>query len=343
MSTPNLLAVFKKNCSKAKRPHKFSLLSEQAATVSKRPRKPRSKAPPRTPKAIAVGGETKQQPKRRGRPPKKKEVGVGVVGVSVVPPPPPPPPIAAPDLAIATKAARLEDFHAVADLRLSVFAGTHGGTQKERNELRAKAWEKMVERRVKGATCLVAHAMLGTHDQDDCAAVLEDPPSSSPFAPPAAAAADPCSSSSSSPPTVLVGTLECSSHEFARVDMRPDLDGRRLYITEVAVSERMRRRGVALTLLKAAEERARRSGIAALYLHVDAGNPAALGLYRRAGFTPLRETVETYNFASALGLLSGAYALTKHVLMIKELDVPPPPPPPPPPAAATFQEADWCI
>ena len=89
--------------------------------------------------------------------------------------------------------------------------------------------------------------------------------------------------------------------------------------------------------------RARRSGIAALYLHVDAGNPAALGLYRRAGFTPLRETVETYNFASALGLLSGAYALTKHVLMIKELDVPPPPPPPPPPAAATFQEADWCI
>ena len=42
-----------------------------------------------------------------------------------------------------------------------------------------------------------------------------------------------------------------------------------------------------------------------LYLHVDAHNDAAIRLYLRAGFQRVEETMETFNFASALGLLSG--------------------------------------
>ena len=76
--------------------------------------------------------------------------------------------------------------------------------------------------------------------------------------------------------------------------------GARLYITEVAVAKGCRRQGVGMALLQAAENVAR-SGYAppaaesgainrdvergpALYLHVQAGNLGARGLYERAGF-----------------------------------------------------------
>ena len=183
--------------------------------------------------------------------------------------------------AIETKTANVEDFLAVADLRLSVFAGGD----------RATAWEKITERRMKGAVCLVAHV----------------------------------TSNHSSP--LLAGTLECSSHEFSCDKMWPELDdGARLYITEVAVAPRLRRRGVALALLRAAEGHAREGGVQALYLHVEANNAAALRLYRRAGFRALRETAETESFSRALGLC----AHKKHTLMSKEL-------------FSEIQETAWCI
>jgi ribosomal protein S18 acetylase RimI-like enzyme len=249
-------------------------------------------------------------------------------------------------LEVNTRLATLYDFHEVADLRLSVFADeVH---ENQRVKLRAKAWEKMIERRVKGATCIVAHAGLGSAARNGWAATLDFEDEKQGKAADCAvdrADGNDLDSHTSAGPSMLVGTLECSTHEFSRVDMQPALEtGARLYITELAVGTGMRRRGVALKLLRAAEAYGRNRGARALYLHVDAANAAALGLYHRAGFRTLRETVETYNFASALGLLSGNYALTKHILMMKEIDKDDGRMAPEPcEGSAVLYEADWCI
>ena len=51
----------------------------------------------------------------------------------------------------------------------------------------------------------------------------------------------------------IVGTLECSTHEFDRAPLR-GYEGERFYVTEVAVAPHMRRRGVALKMIHAAEQ-----------------------------------------------------------------------------------------
>jgi len=113
----------------------------------------------------------------------------------------------------------------------------------------------------------------------------------------------------------IIGTLECSTHEF---DLSPlPGTGRRLYITEVAVKQEFRRRGVARALLRGLEDLARHQDADVLYLHVDTENSGALDLYHRAGFVEIDETAETYNFAEALGLHSGSFAKTRHILMRK--------------------------
>jgi len=125
--------------------------------------------------------------------------------------------------------------------------------------------------------------------------------------------------------------------------------GARLYVTEMCVDASMRRCGVGLALLEAAEDLAQRdfmppagrNGLAVdsgtgsagvgsdvsdtgalrptLYLHVDARNGAALRLYLRAGYQAVRETPETARFAEGLGLRSGQNAKRTYLLMAKSL------------------------
>ena len=102
----------------------------------------------------------------------------------------------------------------------------------------------------------------------------------------------------------VVGTLECSTHEFDRAPLR-GFEGARFYVTEVAVAPHMRRQGVALQMIRAAEQLAVDRDVRVLYLHVETHNEAAVRLYLRAGFQRVEETAETFNFAAALGLLSG--------------------------------------
>ena len=58
----------------------------------------------------------------------------------------------------------------------------------------------------------------------------------------------------------------------------------RAYVSNVAVSPRHRRRGVARALLGAAERRAARLGQAEIWLHVDAENAGANALYDALGY-----------------------------------------------------------
>ena len=55
-------------------------------------------------------------------------------------------------------------------------------------------------------------------------------------------------------------------------------------ILTLAVAPWARRQGVGLVLVEAAAAEAARQGAAAMFLEVAADNPAALGLYQRAGF-----------------------------------------------------------
>ena len=57
-------------------------------------------------------------------------------------------------------------------------------------------------------------------------------------------------------------------------------------------------------------------GVRVLYLHVDVRNEAAIRLYLRAGFQRVEETMETFEFASALGLLSGKNGLKKDIFSL---------------------------
>ncbi|MEO0406504.1 MAG: GNAT family N-acetyltransferase [Cyanobacteria bacterium P01_A01_bin.135] len=82
-----------------------------------------------------------------------------------------------------------------------------------------------------------------------------------------------------SAPLPVVGTLELSVR-------RPWWTGDRyIYISNVAVDRRFRRRGIAQRLLQASEGIGRSWGLSQLQLHVMADNAPARQLYGRAGYT----------------------------------------------------------
>jgi ribosomal protein S18 acetylase RimI-like enzyme len=60
--------------------------------------------------------------------------------------------------------------------------------------------------------------------------------------------------------------------------------GRDAFVDELYIEPEFRRMGLGRRALGFAEERARKLGVNALHLEVDAGNDAALELYRRAGY-----------------------------------------------------------
>lgn len=165
---------------------------------------------------------------------------------------------------ITTSLATVSDFASIADLRLSVFT-PYGDPVRQRYRVRAR--EKMIERRMKGATCIVARVdgevayggeAMATAGAAAAMATLSGDPttaaeahfSAMQWAQGTAGNKEDGGGSYDSP---IVGTLECSTHEFDRAPLRGH-EGERFYVTEVAVAPHMRRQGVALKMIRAAEQ-----------------------------------------------------------------------------------------
>ncbi|MGO8758451.1 MAG: GNAT family N-acetyltransferase [Terracidiphilus sp.] len=71
---------------------------------------------------------------------------------------------------------------------------------------------------------------------------------------------------------------------FAIVEWTTMPKGTIAYIQTIEIHPDLRRRGIAAELLRRAEDSARAAGAQAIWLHVDAGNAAAILLYERRGY-----------------------------------------------------------
>lgn len=80
-----------------------------------------------------------------------------------------------------------------------------------------------------------------------------------------------------------------------------DLDGRIAYITSVSVMPVWRGHGIASRLIARCVENAAALGHMAIELEVGTRNEAALGLYEKHGFLPVRASAQTTNLRLALG------------------------------------------
>ncbi len=74
----------------------------------------------------------------------------------------------------------------------------------------------------------------------------------------------------------VVGFVWAYPHEFR--------DERRMYVSELGVSEGHRGRGIGRALMALVEERAKEMGLPALYLHAEAGSPVAVRFYEGLGY-----------------------------------------------------------
>lgn len=74
----------------------------------------------------------------------------------------------------------------------------------------------------------------------------------------------------------ICGYIWAYPHEFR--------EEKRMYVNEIRIKDEYRNKGYGKALLKLVEERAKEMGIGALYIHAEADNPAAIGLYETTGF-----------------------------------------------------------
>jgi len=187
----------------------------------------------------------------------------------------------------------MKDDMEIAKLRLSVFSDF---TPEIKLQFQRRSCEVLGHRRMKGATCLVASVNYYNTDLE-------------------------YESYDESPHNWIVGSVECSTHEFAGTQLgmrRPG--GSILYITEVAVAPRARRTGAGTKLLQGIDELARVRKIETVYLHVDVVNTAACKLYEKGGYEILDYDDPIYNeFTTQLNLHDGATKGRNHYMLQKKI------------------------
>ena len=220
---------------------------------------------------------------------------------------------------ISVRVATMADDLDIANLRLSVFSDF---SPDMRRAFCAKSCQVLATRRNRGATCIAATV--------------------------------PRYGSIMMPrPDIILGTAECSFHEFEGTALgRRRLMDAILYITEVAVSPTARRKGIgqklmevsaecrsrdpvrnkychavpltlfchAVRFIQSIDELANIRGVETLFLHVDTTNIAALSLYKQAGYSMVPPTDPMYQeFTRSLNLHDGATKGRNHYLLMKNL------------------------
>ena len=191
---------------------------------------------------------------------------------------------------LSVRVATRSDDYDIANLRLSVFSDF---SAEMRRNFCAKSAHILDNRRRKGATCIVSTVPR-------YGSIL------------------------SSRTDVILGSAECSDHEFLGTELgqrRPT--GSLLYVTEVAVSPAARRKGVGFKMMEAVEKLGKIRGAETIYLHVDVTNYAALVMYEKAGFDKVTSLDPMYyEFTKSLNLHDGATKGRKHFLLQKHLKAP---------------------
>jgi ribosomal protein S18 acetylase RimI-like enzyme len=167
-------------------------------------------------------------------------------------------------------ASRLEELLAVIDLRAEVFANPAVPLT---IESKLRHIKHLLTRRAKGSVVLVATA------RDLLSPFSEE---------------------------VVIGSLECSSHEFEDGKISPFLHDAahtcKLYVTEMCVKETFRRQGVASSLLKAVDGVATSTRAAYVCLFYERINQGASRLYHSLEYHEVGRSPSVEAFAKALGL-----------------------------------------
>lgn len=188
---------------------------------------------------------------------------------------------------VSIRTATLNDDLDIANLRLSVFSKFSANM---RESFMSRSCHVLATRRNQGATCIVATVPR-------YGSIL------------------------SSRKEIILGTAECSIHEFYGTRLGScRRQNKVLYITEVAVSPTARKKGIGGKIMRSIDDLAKIRGVETLYLHVDVGNYKALNLYERAGFerTPAENQI-FQDFTRSLNLHDGAMKGKNHYLMYKDI------------------------
>lgn len=191
---------------------------------------------------------------------------------------------------VSVRVATPSDDFEIANLRLSVFSNF---SPNMRQSFCSRSCHVLASRRNQGASCIVATVPR-------YGSIL------------------------SSRSDIILGTAECSIHEFYGTELGSRrMQNSVLYITEVAVQPTARRKGIGSKLMQSIDELARRRGVETLYLHVDVANAKAISLYEGAGFARVPAEDEMYSgFTRSLNLHDGAMRGRNHYLLYKDISQP---------------------
>jgi ribosomal protein S18 acetylase RimI-like enzyme len=99
---------------------------------------------------------------------------------------------------------------------------------------------------------------------------------------------------------IVVGCVDCSTHEFLLSPAWPSGDQRSLYISDMAIHPAFQSLGLGRRLLRAVFEHASSEGFAEMYLHVEEKNTRAQGLYLSEGFVAAANTQAARELYDAL-------------------------------------------
>ncbi|GMI32618.1 hypothetical protein TeGR_g3093 [Tetraparma gracilis] len=115
-------------------------------------------------------------------------------------------------------------------------------------------------------------------------------------------------------PDWLLGSAELSAAELAGTRLAKHRGAQALlYVSEVAVHPRLRRRGVGRRLLASLEQLARARGAETLLLHARSDDGAARALYEGAGYRECGRHPYYEEVSGRLGLLEGHVLLRRDV------------------------------